>query len=102
MVLRDYYEGHRTPVLAIAGSIAALAIVGWAMRGRPDPQQYATARVEQGTITSAVQATGTINPLTTVPVGSYVSGTVKYIFADFNTHVEAVKCWRSSILRCTA
>jgi len=89
MVLRDYYEGHRTPVLAIAGSIAALAIVGWAMRGRPDPQQYATARVEQGTITSAVQATGTINPLTTVPVGSYVSGTVKYIFADFNTHVES-------------
>ena len=89
MVLRDYYEGHRTPVLAIAGSIAALAIVGWAMRGRPDPQLYATARVEQGTITSAVQATGTINPLTTVPVGSYVSGTVKYIFADFNTHVES-------------
>ena len=89
MGLRDYYEGHRTPVLAIAGSIAALAIVGWAMRGRPDPQQYATARVEQGTITSAVQATGTINPLTTVPVGSYVSGTVKYIFADFNTHVES-------------
>ena len=89
MGLRDYYEGHRTPVLAIAGSIAALAIVGWAMRGRPDPQLYATARVEQGTITSAVQATGTINPLTTVPVGSYVSGTVKYIFADFNTHVES-------------
>src|SRR5581483_11613948 len=35
------------------------------------------------------EATGTINPLTTVPVGSYVSGTVKYIFADFNTHVHA-------------
>lgn len=89
MVLRDYYEGHRTPVLAAGASIAALAIAGWAMRGRPDPQQYATAPVEQGTITSAVQATGTINPVTTVPVGSYVSGTVKYIFADFNTHVES-------------
>lgn len=48
-----------------------------------------TARVERGSITSAVQATGTINPLTTVPVGSYVSGTVKYIFADFNSRVHA-------------
>jgi len=36
-----------------------------------------------------VQATGSINPLTTVPVGSYVSGTVKYIFADFNSRVQA-------------
>ena len=40
-------------------------------------------------MTSVVQATGTINPLTTVPVGSYVSGTVKYIFADFNSRVQA-------------
>jgi HlyD family secretion protein len=44
--------------------------------------------VEQGAITSVVQATGTINPLTTVPLGSYVSGTVKYIFADFNSRVH--------------
>jgi len=36
-----------------------------------------------------VQATGTINPLTTVPVGSSVSGTVQYILADFNTRVRA-------------
>jgi multidrug resistance efflux pump len=36
-----------------------------------------------------VQTTGTINPLTTVPVGSYVSGTVQYVFADFNSRVEA-------------
>src|SRR5215472_12059056 len=61
----------------------------WAFRRSPDPPKYLTARVEQGAITSAVQATGTINPLTTVPVGSYVSGTVKYIFADFNSRVHA-------------
>jgi HlyD family secretion protein len=45
--------------------------------------------VEEGSITSVVQATGTINPLTTVPVGSYVSGTVKYVFADFNSRVRS-------------
>src|SRR5207344_628345 len=35
------------------------------------------------------EATGTVNPLTTVPVGSSVSGTVRYIFADFNSRVTA-------------
>src|SRR6516225_2695500 len=59
------------------------------MRSHADRPNYLTATVEQGNITSVVQATGTINPLTTVPVGSYVSGTVKYIFADFNSRVHA-------------
>lgn len=49
---------------------------------------YTTATVRRGDIHATVQATGTINPLTTVPVGSYVSGTVEYIFADFNTRVH--------------
>jgi HlyD family secretion protein len=70
--------------------LAGLGIVaGWALRRTPDPLKFLTARVEQGAITSVVQATGTINPLTTVPVGSYVSGTVKYVFADFNSRVRA-------------
>ena len=51
--------------------------------------KYTTATIRRGNITSAVQATGTINALTTVPVGSYVSGTVQYIFADFNTRVKS-------------
>jgi HlyD family secretion protein len=77
-----------------AGLLAALAIAGlgtaaWVLKRGPDPPRFVTARVEQGSITSVVQATGTINPLTTVPVGSYVSGTVKYIFADFNSRVHA-------------
>lgn len=57
-------------------------------RERTGAPKYTTAVVRRGNITSVVQATGTINPLTTVPVGSYVSGTVKYIFADFNTRVK--------------
>ena len=89
MASREYYERHRKQLLATGTVVAAVVITGWAMRSRADVQQYATVGVEQGSITSAVQATGTINPLTTVPVGSYVSGTVKYIFADFNSHVES-------------
>lgn len=73
-------------VLVVVTGVAAAI---WAFKRNPDPPKYLTARVEQGSITSVVQATGTINPLTTVPVGSYVSGTVKYIFADFNSRVHA-------------
>jgi len=69
-------------------TVGVIAAAGWAVRGRADTPQYTTARIEEGSITSVVQATGTINPLTTVPVGSYVSGTVKYVFADFNSRVR--------------
>ena len=70
-------------------SLAVLLTVGMVIRKRSGDVRYLTAEVRQGNITATVEATGTINPLTTVPVGSYVSGTVKYIFADFNTRVQA-------------
>ena len=57
-------------------------------RARSSEVKYLTAPVRRGDIIASVQATGTINPLTTIPVGSYVSGTVEYIFADFNTRVH--------------
>jgi len=60
-----------------------------ALRSPNGHAKYLTAPVTRGSVEASVEATGTINPLTTVPVGSSVSGTVKYIFADFNTHVRA-------------
>lgn len=75
-------------VLALLG-VAGLAGAGWFLKRSPDPPKFLTTTVEKGSLTSVVQATGSINPLTTVPVGSYVSGTVKYIFADFNSRVQA-------------
>ncbi len=74
--------------LGILGA-AVLLTVGMVVRRGSGEARYLTAEVRQGNITATVEATGTINPLTTVPVGSYVSGTVKYIFADFNTRVQA-------------
>ncbi|MDP9121942.1 MAG: efflux RND transporter periplasmic adaptor subunit, partial [Acidobacteriota bacterium] len=79
----------RAVLLILGGAVAALLLLGFWMRGRSERPRYLTAAVKRGSITSAVEATGTINPLTTVPVGSYVSGTVKLIFADFNTRVRA-------------
>jgi HlyD family secretion protein len=73
------------------GGIVVLLILaagGFYWTGHAKQTQYTTIRIRRGDINAAVQATGTINPLTTVPVGSFVSGTVKYIFADFNTRVQ--------------
>jgi HlyD family secretion protein len=75
--------------LSLAGAGAALLLLGVWIKGRAEPVRYLTEPVQRGPITAAVEATGTINPLTTVPVGSYVSGTMKFLFADFNTHVHA-------------
>jgi HlyD family secretion protein len=89
MSLRDSYTQHKFAYLT--GLVCLLIVLAGAYyyRGRSADVKYSTATVRRGDITSSVQATGTINPLTTVSVGSYVSGTVKYIFADFNTRVHS-------------
>jgi HlyD family secretion protein len=89
MSLRESYQQHKR--LYLIGAAALVVIVaGWLyMRSRADAPKFTTAEVHTGNITASVQATGTINALTTVPVGSYVSGTVQYIFADYNTRVHS-------------
>jgi HlyD family secretion protein len=49
--------------------------------------QYYTQKVQQGDIQNVVQATGSITAVTTVQVGSQVSGTIKKLYVDFNSHV---------------
>ena len=56
--------------------------------GRKDQAQYFTAKAQTGTINDVVQATGTINAVTTVQVGSQVSGTISKLNADFNSRVK--------------
>ena len=51
--------------------------------------QYKTAKLAQGSITASVSAGGTINPVSSVQVGSQVSGQIKEVRADFNTEVKA-------------
>lgn len=87
--MRQYYQEHKRLVTLVGIGLVALLTAGMVMRARSGETKYLTAKVQHGDITAVVQATGTINPLTTVPVGSYVSGTVKYIFADFNSRVRA-------------
>ena len=69
---------------------AALAVVLFAAFGlnRKPATQYFTTPVGRGDIRDVVEATGTINAVTTVQVGSQVSGTISKLSADFNSHVK--------------
>src|ERR1700758_370546 len=88
MPLRASVSQHRLAYLLLAVCVLAIVGGGYYYKVRAKDVKYITAQVRRGDITASVQATGTINPLTTIPVGSYVSGTVKFIFADFNTRVH--------------
>jgi HlyD family secretion protein len=76
--------------------IAAVLTVGLAIGGyvffngeRKPPVRYRTAAVERGPVVSLVTATGTINPVVSVQVGTQVSGMIKSLHADFNSVVKA-------------
>src|SRR5512147_600064 len=51
-------------------------------------EQYKTEKVDRGDITMTVTATGTLSAVTTVQVGSQVSGIVARLYADFNSRVS--------------
>ncbi len=69
--------------LAIAGGAA-----WWWLKPDDKPVKYLTQKVDRGGIRETVTATGTVNPTSTVSVGTQVSGTVREIHADFNDRVR--------------
>jgi HlyD family secretion protein len=76
-------------VLLLAGVVLVVAAVVAATRLRHgEPLHYFTAKVERGEIRDAVDATGTVNAVITVQVGSQVSGTIAALRADFNSRVH--------------
>jgi HlyD family secretion protein len=77
---------YRWRVYAVLGALGALALVLAARRG--DRVQYLAAQVQRGEIRDVVDATGTVNAVITVQVGSQVSGTIAQLNADFNSRVH--------------
>ena len=51
-------------------------------------EQYKTEKADRGDVTMTVTATGTLSAVTTVLVGSQVSGVISHLYADFNSHVK--------------
>src|SRR5437667_7514820 len=77
--------------LPIGVIIVALLIILFAVRRctQSGVSGYLTANVTRGPITQLVSATGTLNPVVNVQVGSQVSGNIAKLFADFNSEVKA-------------
>lgn len=79
-----------TVVLLIVAGLAAAAyrpaLTYWAERNRP---RFRTVPAELGTITEVINATGTIQPVLSVHVGSFVSGPIDTLHVDFNDEVKA-------------
>ncbi len=74
--------------LLLAAGAAAVAVSMKKDGNAIPPSKYRTSVVDKGTITQTVTATGTINPVALINVGSQVSGTVVELKADFNDHVK--------------
>jgi len=72
----------------LIGLVIAVGVLAAFSFERKSGPQYFTAKAETGDIHNVVEATGTINAVTTVQVGSQVSGTISKLYADFNSHVK--------------
>ncbi len=73
--------------------VAALVLMSGALIygvvSRPAAPAYSTAVVGTGSVTKTVSASGTVNPVLTITVGTYVSGVIQKLYCDFNTQVKA-------------
>lgn len=69
-------------------AMTALILVVYVLVAREPSVHYKTVKIKKGKIISLCRATGTVNPLKTVLVGTQVSGRIKAIYADYNTEVK--------------
>jgi len=82
-------KGPMKKIAAIAGVVMILGVVLFVtLRGKEETARYRTEKVSRGDIVATVTASGTVNAVTTVQVGTQVSGTIKAIYADFNSPVR--------------
>jgi HlyD family secretion protein len=79
---------RKTGVRLLVAAVLIIAVSVYFLRGRSGGAQYVTAAASQGDIVQAVTATGTVNPVVTVQVGTYVSGPIVQMLCDFNTQVK--------------
>ncbi|HYN85197.1 MAG TPA: efflux RND transporter periplasmic adaptor subunit [Pyrinomonadaceae bacterium] len=80
--------GKRRFLVALLAVVAAGSAAYWYWGTGASAAPYMTARVERGSLRNTVTATGTLEAVTTVEVGSQASGTIAALYADFNSQVK--------------
>lgn len=79
----------RRGLLTVLAAVSAIIIFAAAFWGKKaDASDFLTAKAERGTVEVTVSATGTVQAVTTVQVGSQASGTVSWLGVDFNSTVK--------------
>ncbi|MDB5433426.1 MAG: efflux transporter periplasmic adaptor subunit [Caulobacter sp.] len=89
--IRRRRPGLPRPALYAVGLVALIAVAlgAWQlMKPKAPKDPYRTAAVEQGDITKSVSASGSLQALVTVTVGSQISGQITQVLVDFNDHVK--------------
>lgn len=77
--------------IIIIGSVVVIAlaiVLFFVFKNGDSKQKFVTDKITRGDIKSTVSATGTVNAVTTVQVGTQVSGTIQKLFVDFNSPVK--------------
>ena len=76
-----------------AAALVLAAVAGggwwWTQRGETQPVTYRTAKIERGGLQATVSASGAVNPVTQVSVGTQVSGQIRDLYVDYNDEVKA-------------
>src|ERR1035437_1017857 len=94
-----HHNLHWTRWALAIGMVIAIAIVWqlWRIHAK-NAVTYQTAPLERGTVQASVTATGSVNAVVDVQVGSQVSGNIKTLYADFNTKLIDVRDLRKTYL----
>src|SRR5262245_30796913 len=77
-----------TLVLILVGAIAIAMAAYYRSAVSADAPRFNTAKATRQDIVQTVEATGTLSAVTTVQVGTQVSGTIQSLYADFNSQVR--------------
>src|ERR1700741_383496 len=86
--LKSYAAGEKRYIIAFAAMVLVVA-AGFVFHSQQtSATTYLTAKVERGNLRNTVTATGTLQAVTTVQVGSQASGTISALYADFNSSVK--------------
>jgi HlyD family secretion protein len=74
--------------LLVAGTVVAGGAAVYWIANLTAPPRYVTTAVTQGDVVTKITASGTVNPVVVVEVGTYVSGTIDTLSCDYNTRVH--------------
>src|SRR6185436_19939763 len=73
----------------VCAGLTGAGVASWAWFSRPAAPAYTAVAVRRGNLATTISATGKVQAVTTVQVGTQVSGTVSELHADFNDRVKA-------------